>query len=96
MVLGLLVHGPPLACVSTSRICPNNVSFKQSLECSEIKRNVLFPCIGIGGRIARMVGTLFSHVVRGCKGLPGWFGALFHVYPFGRGGGSKAIWAMPI
>ena len=31
----------------------------------------------------------------GGKGLPGWFGALFfHVCPFDRGEGSKAIWAM--
>ena len=30
---------------------------------------------------------LFIHVARGCKGLPGWFGALFfHICPFDRGG----------
>ena len=38
----------------------------------------------------------------GCKGLPGWFGAIFFPgFPFDRGegvgvGGSKAYWAMPI
>ena len=44
-------------------------------------------------------GAIFSHVAQGSKGLPGWFGALFfHVCPFDRGrrgGGSKAIWAIP-
>ena len=36
---------------------------------------------------------LFIHVARGCKGLPGWFGALFfHICPFYREGGrSKAF-----
>ena len=39
----------------------------------------------------------FSTFARGCKGLPGWFGALFSMFArLTEGGGSKAIRAMPI
>ena len=44
------------------------------------------------------LGTFFPSA-RGCKGLPGWFGApFFHVCPFNRGGGggSNAFSTMPI
>ena len=37
-------------------------------------------------------GTFFSHVARGCKGLPGWSGALFfHICLFDRGGGALKL-----
>ena len=39
----------------------------------------------------------FPTFARGCKGLPGWFGAIFFTFArFTQGGGAKAIWAMPI
>ena len=37
-------------------------------------------------------GHFFPTFARWCKGLPGWFGALFfHVCPFDRGGGGLKL-----
>ena len=50
-------------------------------------------CKGLPG----WFGTLFPTFDWGCKGLPGWFGALFSMFAcLTEGGGSKAIWAMPV
>ena len=64
---------------------------------------MLFPygdCLkGGGGVKACQYGLehFFPTFARWCKGLPGWFEALFSTFArLTEGGGSKVIWAMPI
>ena len=75
-------------------LAKNHSSYKGSPFLKCVAFIWVFPVRGYKG-LARMVWDTFFHVAQGCKGLPGWFGALFSTFAcLTKGGGSKAIWAM--